>query len=218
MTDFKQLLDTPPNAPSTDTATLKFVRSIRPALTSVILLTFITGCLFPVGLLGLGRAFFPQQAGGSLVSRNGVVVGSRLIGQAFTRAEYFHSRPSAAGGGYDGRASSGTNLGPSNPKLIEAVRQSAHDYRTSNGLGSDAPVPVDAVTNSGSGLDPHISPEDAALQARRVAKARGLSEDAVRRLLARHTQGRQLGFLGAPRVSVLELNLALDAAAPLPPN
>ena len=169
-------------------------------------------------MFALGRLFFPDQADGGLVTRNGVVIGSRLIGQEFTRAEYFHSRPSAAGAGYDGTASGGTNLGPSHRQLIEGVRQLAEDYRRSNGLPPDATLPIDAVTRSGSGLDPHISPANAALQVPRVARARGLSEDAVRRLLAGHTQGRGLGFMGSPRVSVLDLNLDLDRTALLAPR
>jgi K+-transporting ATPase ATPase C chain len=174
----------------------------------------LTGCLFPLALFGLGRWLSPDQAAGSLVARGGVVVGSRLIGQGFARSSYFHPRASAAGAGYDATASGGTNFGPSNPKLIVSVRRSAAAYRRLNGLAPDTAVPVDAVTSSGSGLDPHISPRDAALQAPRVARARGLSEDVVRRLVAEHTEGRQLGFMGEPRVSVLELNVALDRARP----
>jgi K+-transporting ATPase ATPase C chain len=184
--------------------------NLRPAFVGVILLTALTGLIFPLAVLTLGQALFPAQAAGSLVSDRGVVVGSRLIGQGFARPEYFHPRPSAAGAGYDGTASGGTNLGPSNPKLIAAVGQSASDYRKLNGLAPDAAVPIDAVTSSGSGLDPHISPQNAALQIPRVARARGIGEAAVRRLVAEHTQGRQLGVMGAPRVSVLDLNLALD--------
>ncbi len=147
--------------------------------------------------------------------RNGVVAGSRLIGQDFTRPEYFHPRPSAAGTGYDGTSSGGTNLGPSNPKLIDDVRKLAEDYRRSNGLPVNAVVPIDAVTRSGSGLDPHVSPANAELQIARVARARGLNEEAVRRLVEDHKQRPQLRFMGQPRVSVLELNLALDEIAPL---
>jgi len=194
---------------------VKLREHLRPAIASVISLTLLTGCIFPLVLFALGRLLYPGQAAGSLVTRNGVVIGSRLIGQDFTRPEYFHSRPSAAGSGYDGTSSGGTNLGPSNRKLIEDVRQLAEDYRRRNGLPPDATVPIDAVTRSGSGLDPHISLANAALQAPRVARARGLSPDAVGHLLADHTEGRQLGFMGSPRVSVLDLNLALDQAAPL---
>jgi K+-transporting ATPase ATPase C chain len=170
----------------------------------------------PLVLFALGRLLYPKQVAGSLVTRDGEVIGSRLIGQDFTRPEYFHPRPSAAGAGYDGTSSGGTNLSPSNRKLLEGVRQLAEGYRKSNGLPPDATVPIDAVTGSGSGLDPNISSENAALQVPRVARARGLSEDVVRRLLARHTQGRQLGFMGSPRVSVVDLNLALNEASPLP--
>lgn len=197
---------------------VKLREHLRPAVVSVISLTLLTGCIFPLVLFALGWLLYPDQTAGSLVTRKGVVIGSRLIGQDFTRPEYFHTRPSAAGAGYDGTSSGGTNLGPSNRKLIEGVRQLAEDYRRRNGLPPDATVPIDAVTRSGSGLDPHISPPNAALQVPRVAQARGLSEDAVRRLLASHTQGRQLGFMGNPRVSVLDLNLALDRAAPLTPR
>lgn len=175
----------------------------------------LTGCVFPFALFALGHFFLRDRADGSLVRRGAIVIGCKFIGQNFTRPEYFHSRPSAAGTGYDGTSSGGTNLGPSNPKLIEDVRELAENYRSSNGLLPDATVPVDAVTRSGSGLDPHISPQNAALQVPRVAQARGLSEDAVRGLLAAHTEGPQLGFMGNPRVSVLDLNLALDQAAPL---
>ena len=184
----------------------------------MISLTVLTGCIFPLVLFALGRLLCPGQAAGTLATRNGVVVGSRLIGETFTQPEYFHPRPSSAGAGYDGTASGGTNLGPSNPKLIQDVRQLAEDYRGRNGLAQDATVPIDAVTRSGSGLDPHISPLNAALQVPRVARARGVGEDLVRRLVAGHTQGRQLGFMGSPRVSVLDLNLALDRAAPLTPR
>jgi K+-transporting ATPase ATPase C chain len=196
----------------------RFREQLRPAVLGVVWLTLLTGCVFPLGLFALGHLLFPGQAGGSLVIRDGVVIGSELIGQSFTRPEYFHPRPSAAGTGYDGTSSGGTNFGPSNPKLIEDVRRLAEDYRSGNGLPSDAIIPIDAVTRSGSGLDPHISPQNAALQVPRVARARGLSEDIVRGLVAGHTQGRQLGFLGDARVSVLDLNLELDRAAPLAPR
>src|SRR5208337_120396 len=189
---------------------MKLGEHVRTAFVSVALLTLLTGCIFPLVLFALGRWLYPDQSAGSLVERNSVVIGSRLIGQDFTRPEYFHSRPSAAGTGYDGTSSGGTNFGPSNRKLIADIRQLAEDYRKSNGLPPDAIVPIDAVTRSGSGLDPHISPANAELQIARIARARGLEEDAVRRLLASHIEGPQLGFMGSPRVSVLELNLALD--------
>jgi K+-transporting ATPase ATPase C chain len=188
----------------------KISEQIRPAILSVLVLALVAGCAFPLLLAVIGRTLFPRHADGSLVTRRGVVVGSELIGQEFTRAEYFQSRPSAAGKGYDGTASGGTNLGPNNPKLTNAIRQLAEEYRRRNGLAPDAWIPIDAVTRSGSGLDPDISPANAALQISRVARARGVSEEVVRRLVANHTQGPQLGFLGDARVKVLELNLALD--------
>jgi K+-transporting ATPase ATPase C chain len=192
------------------------VRQVRPALAGLIVLTFIAGGLYPAAIYGLTRALFRDQADGSLISRDGVVVGSRLIGQGFARPEYFQPRPSAAGNGYDATQSSGTNLAPANPKLIASVDQAAKAYRKLNGLPPGAPVPIDAVTSSGSGLDPDISPQNAALQLPRVAKARGVGEDLVRQLVAANTHGPDLGLLGAPRVSVLELNLALDRTAPTP--
>ena len=200
--------DQPPHA--------RFGAQIRPALLSVVLLTIVSGCIFPLLLFAIGRPLFPHQAAGSVVARDGTVVGSALIAQEFTRPEYFQPRPSAAGNGYDATSSGGTNLGPNNPKLINGaadfagIRQLADEYRKRNGLAPDAIIPIDAVTRSASGLDPDISPANAALQIPRVARARGLSEDSVRRLVAEHTKQRQFGFLGNPRVSVLELNLALD--------
>jgi K+-transporting ATPase ATPase C chain len=188
---------------------------LRPALVALVTLTLITGGLYPALIYGVGRLAFPDAADGSLVRRGDVVVGSRLIGQAFARAQYFQPRPSAAGNGYDATQSSGTNLSPSNPKLVSAVGQAADAYRRLNGMAPSAPVPIDAVTSSASGLDPDISPENATLQTARVAKARGVSADVVRQLVTAHTRGPDLGFLGQPRVSVLELNLALDAAAPM---
>jgi K+-transporting ATPase ATPase C chain len=182
----------------------------------VLVLTLLTGCAFPLLLFAIAWPFFPRQVRGTLVGRGGVVIGSELIGQEFTRPEYFQSRPSAAGSGYDGTASGGTSLGPNNPKLVNGsadfagIRQLAEEYRQRNGLAPDAAVPIDAVTRSGSGLDPHISLANALRQVPRVARARGLSEEVVRRLVMDHLEGRQLGFLGNPRVSVLELNLGLD--------
>jgi len=188
----------------------KLAEQIRPAILSVLVLALVTGCAFPLLVAVIGRTLFPRHADGSLVTRGGVVLGSELIGQEFSRAEYFQSRPSAAGKGYDGTASGGTNLGPNNPKLTNAIRQLADEYRARNGLATNAWIPIDAVTRSGSGLDPDISPANAALQIPRVARARGVSEEVVRRLVASHTQGPQLGFLGHARVNVLDLNLALD--------
>jgi len=193
--------------------TSALVEQIRPAVLSVLLLALLTGVAFPAVLWVIGRPLFPRQAGGSLIRSGGAVIGSELIGQRFTRPEYFHPRPSAAGAGYDGTVSGGSNLGPYDQKLQDGVRRLAEDYRRENGLGPDVAIPVDAVTMSASGLDPHISPENAAQQARRVARARGWSEEAVRRLVESYTSGPQFGFLGSRRVSVLELNLALDRAA-----
>ncbi len=166
-----------------------------------------------MALYGIARATFPNQAAGSLMrGQGGVVIGSELIGQAFTRPEYFHPRPSAAGAGYDATASGGSNLAPSNAKLVAAIAAAAGSYRLENGLSADAEVPIEAVTSSGSGLDPHISPRDAALQAPRVARARRLDAREVQALVAANTRGRDLAILGEPRVNVLELNLALDHA------
>jgi potassium-transporting ATPase KdpC subunit len=202
-------------------AVLKFRRMIgavlaqlRPALVGVVALTALCGGAYPLAVFAIGRPLFPYQADGSLVTAHRVVVGSRLIGQGFTQPAYFHPRPSAAGNGYDATSSGGANLAPSNRKLIDAEGQAARDYRKENRLPSDAAVPIDAVTSSGSGLDPHISPQNAALQAPRVAQARGVAPGVIDQLLAKHTQGRQLGFLGAPRVWVLELNLDLDRSIP----
>jgi K+-transporting ATPase ATPase C chain len=194
----------------------KLGKQIRAVILSVLVLTLVTGCGFPLLLAAIGGPLFPNQANGSLVLREGVVIGSALIGQEFSRPEYFQSRPSAAGSGYDGTSSGGTNLGPNNPRLrngaaaFKGIVQLAEEYRKRNSLAADAAIPIDAVTRSGSGLDPEISPANAALQIPRVARARGVSEEAVRRLVVNHTKGPQLGFLGNVRVPVLELNLALD--------
>jgi len=181
----------------------------------VLVLSFVTGGAFPLGLFAIGVLLFPYQAGGSRVVLRGEVIGSELIGQEFTGPEWFQPRPSAAGNGYDGTASGGTNLAPANPKLAEGapgfvgIRALAEQYRRLNGLTADTPIPIDAVTRSGSRLDPDISPANAFLQVARVTKVRKLEEVAVRQLVAKHVEPPQLGFLGEPRVSVLELNLAL---------
>ena len=201
---------------SSTSLTAKLSKQLRPALLSILVLTLLTGIVFPLLLFAIGRPLFPRQAEGSLIARGGDIIGSELIGQQFNRPEYFQPRPSAAGTGYDGTSSGGTNVGPNNPKLkngganFAGIRQLADEYRKRNGLASDAPIPIDAVTRSASGLDPHISPANAALQIARVARARGVSGDVIRRLVADHTEGPQFGFLGNSRVSVLGLNLALD--------
>jgi len=183
----------------------------RPALSLFILLTLITGLAYPLAVTGLAQLLFPSQANGSLVKVNGVVVGSALIGQPFSQPGHFWSRPSAtAPDAYNAVASSGSNLGPSNPALTEAVAARIAALRAAD-PGNNAPVPVDLVTASASGLDPHISAAAADYQVSRVARARGLPAAQVRALVAQHTQGTLLGFLGEPRVNVLQLNLALDA-------
>ena len=184
---------------------------VRPAVTLVILLSIITGLIYPLFVTGISQALFPAQAAGSLIERDGKRVGSRLIGQTFTDPKYFWGRPSATGPyPNNAAASGGSNLGPSNPALKEAVQARIEALRAVD-LGNTAPVPVDLVTASASGLDPHISPAAAEYQVARVARARGLPPEAVRTVVARHTEDRQWGVFGEPRVNVLELNLALDA-------
>jgi K+-transporting ATPase ATPase C chain len=186
-------------------------RQLVPALVMTICLTVLTGIAYPLAVSGAAAALFPRQASGSLVEVGGKVVGSSLLGQNFTDPKYFWPRPSAAGtNGYDGLASGGTNLGPSNPKLLDSVQQRVADYRAANDLAAETPVPVDAVTSSGSGLDPDISVANARLQARRVAAARGLAVDDVLGLVAVHTRTRPWGVLGEDTVNVLDLNVALD--------
>lgn len=190
-----------------------FIRQLRPALVSLAVFTVLLGVVYPLLATLIGQVAFGDKADGSLIRRDGVVVGSELIGQSFTSPQYFHSRPSAAGAGYDGAASSGSNLGPLNPDFLAAVDERVAAYREENGLSDDVAVPVDAVTASGSGLDPHISVANARLQAARVARERGLAVDEVLSLVDEHTDGRVFGVLGEPGVNVLMLNIALDDLA-----
>jgi K+-transporting ATPase ATPase C chain len=188
-------------------------RQLLPALRMTIALTVLLGLAYPLAMTGAAQALFPSKANGSLIARNGAVVGSGLIGQAFAAPLYFHPRPSAAGtNGYDATASGASNLGPTNPALEKAVADRAVAYRMENGLAPGTPVPVDAVTASGSGLDPAISVANAQDQAPRVARARSLPVGQVLALVRAHTAGRALGVLGEPSVNVLELNLALDGS------
>ena len=191
-----------------------YIRQLTPAFLAVVVFTLICGVVYPLVATAVGQVAFDHQADGSLIQRNGHVVGSELIGQVFTAPEYFHSRPSAAGDGYDGSASSGSNLGPTNPDLMNAVKERVAAYREENNLPDDAMVPVDAVTASGSGLDPHITVANADIQSARVAAARGLDVSMVLAMVHDYTEARDLGVLGEPGVNVVRLNLALDALAP----
>lgn len=176
-----------------------------------IVTTILLGLIYPLLLTGIAKVLFPRQAAGQLIQRNGQVVGSAIIAQPFNGAGYFHPRESAAGNGYDATNSGGTNYAPTNQKLVDRVKQDVATFQSEN---PGTPIPVDMVTTSASGLDPHISPANAEFQIPRVARERGTSPDELRRLVARHTEDRQLGFLGEPRVNVLELNLDLDATFP----
>jgi K+-transporting ATPase ATPase C chain len=190
------------------------LRQLRPAILITIVFTVVCGVAYPLLSTAIGQVAFHHKANGSLIRRDGVVVGSELIGQTFTAPQYFHSRSSAAGAGYDASASSGSNLGPTNPDFLSAVKDRVDAYRKENGLAADAMVPVDAVTASASGLDPHISIANARLQINRVATERGLDVAVVEQLVKKYTDGRQLLVLGEPGVNVVELNLALDARTP----
>ena len=186
------------------------LKQFIPGMRIMLALTVLTGLLYPGVVTGLSQLLFRHQANGSLIMKDGHVVGSSLIGQSFTQREYFHARPSAAGNdGYDASASSGSNLGTTSKKLIDRVKADVDRVRQEN-PDYQGPIPADMVTASGSGLDPHISPASAQVQAARVAKARGLAVGQVNQLVAQHTEGPALGFIGDPRVNVLELNLALD--------
>ena len=184
-----------------------FVISVLMTIATTILL----GIIYPLVVTGLSQVLFPKKANGQLIEADGKIVGSRILGQAFSSPGYFHSRPSAAGNGYDATASNGSQYGPTNQKLMDRVKG---DVAAAQAENPGTPIPIDLVTASASGLDPEISPAAAAFQVPRVAKARGISDTQLRDLLARHTEGRQLGFLGEPRVNVLELNLDLDKQFP----
>jgi len=185
-------------------------KNLITAVLMTIATTVLLGIIYPLVVTAIAQVAFPDKANGQLIVRNGQVIGSRIIGQAFTGPGYFHSRPSAAGSGYDAANSGGSNLGPTNRKLIDRVKQEADRLRAEN---PGQPIPIDLVTTSASGLDPDISPAAAEFQIPRVARERGMTEQAVRALVKRHTQMRQFGFLGEERVNVLELNLDLDRLA-----
>ena len=187
-------------------------KNILTAILMTVVTTILLGIIYPLVITGIAKVVFPHQANGSLIKKDGVIVGSRLIGQPFSSPGYFHSRPSAAGNGYDATNSGGSNLGPTNQKLVDRVTADVAKLQAEN---PGQPVPVNLVTTSASGLDPDISPAAADFQVPRIARERNMSQDDVRQLVGEHTQGRQLGFLGEARVNVLELNLALDQAHPL---
>ena len=191
---------------------MNLLKQIYPAIAMTVVLTVLLGVIYPFVVTGLAQVIFPRQAAGSLIEKDGKVIGSSLIGQPFTGPGYFHSRPSAAGTGYDGTASGGTNLGPTSQKLMDNIKTAAESLREEN---PGSPIPIDMVTASASGIDPHITPAAAEFQVPRIAKERGMNADQVRGLVREHTEGRQFGLLGEPRVNVLELNLALDGVRPM---
>jgi K+-transporting ATPase ATPase C chain len=188
------------------------LKELRPAILITFILTIITGILYPLAVTGIAQTIFHKQANGSLIERDGKVIGSEIIGQNFTKPEYFHPRPSQ--NSYDAANSGGSNLGPTNPDLAKRLKKDADQFRKDN-PDYAGPIPADAITTSGSGLDPEISPANATAQAARVAKTRGASTDAVQNLVAINTKQRDLGVLGEPRVNVLKLNMALDQAYPV---
>lgn len=207
-----------PTAPSTSAEAAKsktssLAANLRVAVLITLATTVIFGLLYPLAITGIAQILFPHQANGSLIEKNGQVVGSELIGQTFAGPGYFHSRPSSAGTGYDAANSSGSNLAPTNHQLIDRIKSDSAKLHAEN---PSAPIPIDLVTSSGSGLDPEISPAAAEFQVARIAKDRNITVSEVRTIVTKHTLARQFGFLGEPRVRVLELNLDLDATHPMP--
>src|SRR6516162_10149945 len=191
-----------------------FLKELWTSILATVVLCIVVSGIYPILIWGVGQLLFPHQANGSLVERNGQILGSELLAQGFSGAKYFHPRPAAAGTGYDPLSSGGSNLGPTSQKLIDGIKANAAQYRQENGLGAEAVVPADAVTASGSGLDPHISIQNARLQIPRVAKERALAETVVSAAVDKATEQPLFGIGGGPGVNVLKLNLALEAIAP----